>query len=106
MRSKLSLVPQCRSYIYAIKIIFGSSMEAIHVNFLSGRPPKTLKIVFFLAIQGCTQELRISGVGLNSKLLPAGSASTSEGYLSSENKQIVIDSILKLHSLTKGIKKI
>ena len=72
----------------------------------AGRPPKTLTIVFFLAIQGCTQELRIFEVGLNSKLFPAGSASTSEGYLSSENKQIVIDSILKLHSLTKDIKLI
>ena len=81
-------------------------MEASHVNFSSGRPPKTLTIVFFLAIQGCTQELRIFGVGLNSELFPAGSASTSEGYLSSENKQIVLDSILKLLSLTGGINKI
>ena len=69
-------------------------MEASHLTFLKGRPPKTLTIFLFLAIRGCTQELRIFGVGLNSKLLPAGSASTSEGYLSYENKQIVIDFFL------------
>ena len=86
-------------------------MEASHVSFLSGRPPKTLTIVFFLAIQGCTQELQIFGVGLKSKLLLAGSANTSEGYLSgrifdNQNKQIVIDSISRLNSLTKEINKI
>ena len=74
-------------------------MEASHVTFLKGRP-LNLTIFLFSAIQGCTQELRIFGVGLNSKLFLVGSANTSKGYLSekifdNQNKQIVIDSIFE-----------